>query len=288
MDLDILRYFMVVAKTQHITKASKILNISQPSLSLAIRRLEAEIGFELFHRKKRSIELNEYGAIFLEHVTAADKEFNAGLVRMHEMKKIQQNFISLCVPTSSTKQQLMDVLLREGFNLKFFSLPNNWQKALLEDQIDLITTIEECVLPQVDRVTLRQMKLAFVCSKNHPLARQKRVAVADINNYPFSSTSTQHTPLVCAKKQLTAAGLNPHVTFFGNNTADILYSVASSERLALVIKSHLPARHELHILDVEGVEITLPLYLYWKTNNAKFSLTHAIQYIKEFYSHLED
>ena len=61
MELLQLRYFLVAAQYQHMTKAAEHLQIAQPALSQAIHRLEAEIGVPLFERKNRSIELNEEG-----------------------------------------------------------------------------------------------------------------------------------------------------------------------------------------------------------------------------------
>ena len=61
MELLQLRYFLVAAQYQHMTKAAEHLQIAQPALSQAIHRLEAELGVPLFERKNRSIELNEEG-----------------------------------------------------------------------------------------------------------------------------------------------------------------------------------------------------------------------------------
>ena len=61
MELLQLRYFLVAAQYQHITKAAEHLRIAQPALSQSIHRLEAELGVPLFTRHNRSIELNEEG-----------------------------------------------------------------------------------------------------------------------------------------------------------------------------------------------------------------------------------
>ncbi len=66
MELLQLRYFLVAAQYQHMTKAAEHLQIAQPALSQAIHRLEAELGVPLFERKNRSIELNDEGIIVYE------------------------------------------------------------------------------------------------------------------------------------------------------------------------------------------------------------------------------
>ena len=48
MDTATLKYFITVAQTQHMSKAAQKLNITQPSLSTSIRRLEADIGYQLW------------------------------------------------------------------------------------------------------------------------------------------------------------------------------------------------------------------------------------------------
>ncbi len=61
MDLKTLRYFVVVAEELNITRASKILMMSQPPLSNQIKNLEEELSTTLFIRGKRQLELTEEG-----------------------------------------------------------------------------------------------------------------------------------------------------------------------------------------------------------------------------------
>ena len=57
MELLQLRYFLVAAQYQHITKAAEHLRIAQPALSQSIHRLEAELGVPLFTRQNRILTL---------------------------------------------------------------------------------------------------------------------------------------------------------------------------------------------------------------------------------------
>jgi DNA-binding transcriptional LysR family regulator len=67
VDLRQLRYVVAVVDAGGIRKASRQLDLAQPSLSQALRQLEAELGVELIRRSPRGIEITEAGGEFLEY-----------------------------------------------------------------------------------------------------------------------------------------------------------------------------------------------------------------------------
>lgn len=67
MNSDQLRQFKVIAETGSITKASEILYVTQPALSMALSRLEEELARPLFIRKGRSLEISEDGKKLLDY-----------------------------------------------------------------------------------------------------------------------------------------------------------------------------------------------------------------------------
>jgi len=63
-----LSQFLAVAETGNVTTAAETLNISQPTVSVNIRRLEEEYGVTFFRRSSRGVELTEFGKVLYEHV----------------------------------------------------------------------------------------------------------------------------------------------------------------------------------------------------------------------------
>lgn len=59
-----------IARFGHMTRAAESLGVSQPALSAAVRKLEDELGTELFHRTGLGVELTEAGKVFVEHARA--------------------------------------------------------------------------------------------------------------------------------------------------------------------------------------------------------------------------
>lgn len=77
MELRVLRYFLLAAREENITKAAELLHVTQPTLSRQLMQLERELGTKLFHRGQRSITLTDDGMLLKrraqELVALADK-----------------------------------------------------------------------------------------------------------------------------------------------------------------------------------------------------------------------
>ncbi len=66
MELRHLRYFVAIAEARSISRAAERLWVAQPGLSAQIRRLEVEIGVQLFVRHTRGVDLTAAGEVFLQ------------------------------------------------------------------------------------------------------------------------------------------------------------------------------------------------------------------------------
>jgi DNA-binding transcriptional LysR family regulator len=71
MELRHLRYFIAIAEERSFTGAAERLWVAQPGLSTQIRRLEAELGVQLFARHPRGVDLTAAGELFLERARVA-------------------------------------------------------------------------------------------------------------------------------------------------------------------------------------------------------------------------
>ena len=66
MELRLLEYFVAVAELEHMGRAAQRLHVSQSPLSRQIRRLEKELGLQLFVRRRQRIYLTESGHWLLQ------------------------------------------------------------------------------------------------------------------------------------------------------------------------------------------------------------------------------
>ena len=79
VELRHLRYFLAVADELHFGRAAERVHVAQPAISQQIRRLEAEIGTELFHRNRREVRLAPAGEALRDYAVRAIDEVNDGV-----------------------------------------------------------------------------------------------------------------------------------------------------------------------------------------------------------------
>lgn len=101
MEIQQLKYFLEVANTQHITRSAEKLNISQPSLSQSIRRLEEELGVKLFASRGRNIVLTESGEFLKEKLEPVMQRLDAIPEQLKSYADTERTTIRLHVTAAS-------------------------------------------------------------------------------------------------------------------------------------------------------------------------------------------
>ena len=82
-----LKYFLLVAREENITRAANLLHLTQPTLSRQLMQLEEELGVQLFHRSKHRIILTEEGMLLrrrAEEIVALAEKTRADLQHTEE------------------------------------------------------------------------------------------------------------------------------------------------------------------------------------------------------------
>jgi DNA-binding transcriptional LysR family regulator len=92
---DQLRVFVAVAERQHVTEASRALNLAQSAASSAIATLEARHGTKLFNRIGRNIELTEAGRAFLQEARAVLARAEAAELALVEFGNLKRGVLSV-------------------------------------------------------------------------------------------------------------------------------------------------------------------------------------------------
>lgn len=112
MELRHLRYFVVVAEEGHVTRAAERLGIQQPPLSQQIHALEAELGFQLFRRKPRGVELTDVGRTFYEDARAILSRVEEARARADRTARGEQGKLVVGFTSSSPLNPFVPAVMR--------------------------------------------------------------------------------------------------------------------------------------------------------------------------------
>lgn len=145
MTLQQLAYFQVTARHSHITHAARELYISQPSLSVALRNLEMELGVALFERKGQGMFLTAAGQRFLTHVDRILSEVERARTEMERLSRLAGNSFTIGYISPLANEiiaECIDRLMREpklsGASLRSVELTTaQAEAALMADEVDV-------------------------------------------------------------------------------------------------------------------------------------------------------
>ena len=127
MEMSQMRFFLEVAKSEHITKSAEKLHISQPSLTQAIHRLEDDLGVPLFTQKGRNIVITEYGKFLKEKLEPIIDEIDGIPYQLQRMAKAGNETIHINVLAVSmlvTSAIIAYKQKKKGINFQLLQNPN--------------------------------------------------------------------------------------------------------------------------------------------------------------------
>ncbi len=181
MELRDLRYFVAVADHQHFTRAAMALGIAQPSLSQQIRKLERELGVELFHRTKRSVQMTPAGRAVLAEARSvlSQADVTSGVARLAasgEMGELTIGFIESVVFTGLPQMIGSFQESHPKVTLKLIEMSTVEQVAALRTHaIDVGLIRTPIAGDDIETETLFSEPLVVALPRKHPLAARASI-----------------------------------------------------------------------------------------------------------------
>jgi len=191
MEIRHLRYFVAVAEELHFGRAAQRLHIQQPPLSRQIQDLESELGFPLFERSRRRVELTPAGTALLGR---ARQVFDALEVAIHDARSASEGESGRLVvgyPSSLAYSGLTELL--RAFRTRFPSVEISLRELPPADQVDGLkggSLDVGFVRSSPDDPTLaaelvRREALMVVLPDDHRLAKQRSIPLKALAQEPF-------------------------------------------------------------------------------------------------------
>jgi LysR family hydrogen peroxide-inducible transcriptional activator len=193
MEMHQIRYFLAVAELLNFTQAAKSCNVSQPSLTRAIKLLEEELGGQLFHRERANTHLSELGRTVRPHLQQVYDTTHVAKELAKDMKRLRKMALKLGIMCTIAPSQLIDLIAsvqtrHEDIEIELLDA----DAASLEERLlsgDLEVAIYCSPGKELDEklhaLPLFEEQMMIVVPPEHPFAAKNAVMSADLNGEPY-------------------------------------------------------------------------------------------------------
>ncbi|WP_371367711.1 HTH-type transcriptional regulator GltC [Sporomusa rhizae] len=240
MQLRQLEYFQMVSKMKSMKKTAAFLNVSQPSISVAIKKLEEELGVSLINRNSKKFQLTKEGSVFLKR---ANEILDHVQYSMEEMNDYRLDHIATVkIGITPIVGAIIFPEIFEKFHTKYPHFKATFieegslviQELLEKGDIDLGMLILPSNLVGLEKVTITIEPIHVCFSNHHPLSRCSTVSFDQLKNYPFilfkeDTYSRQMVLAECEKYQII-----PEVVFSSRQVETIIGLVEAGAGISLL------------------------------------------------------
>lgn len=187
MEFEQLRQLDAMERAQTMSRAAQVLHISQPALSRSIKRLEADLGQELFEREGRHMHLNEAGRTAVEWARQLLRDEQ--LMR-DAVAAVARRARTLRVATVAPEPLWrLTSLLVERFPQETLTSQTASEdevvRGVVDGAFDLGIVCDAPTSPLLRSCHLMDERLSVTLPPNHPLAARREVTAQDLDGTTF-------------------------------------------------------------------------------------------------------
>jgi DNA-binding transcriptional LysR family regulator len=238
--LEELEWFVALAEAEHVTDAAAELGVSQPTLSRALARFEAQAGAPLFDRVNRRLRLNEYGQIVLEHARRSIAEMHSAGERITALRNPDRGRVRFAFLHSLASWYVPEQLrgfrdTAPGVAFELFQGPaHEITQRVRNGQADMAITAPRPGGPDFTWHQLYVERLCLAVPPEHRLAARARVRLSAAAGEPFIALAEQSglrqlTDDLCAEENV-----DPNIVFEATEIPTMEGLVAAGFGVAVV------------------------------------------------------
>lgn len=284
MEIRQLEFFHSVCKLNSISKAADELHVAQPSVSIAIQKLEEELGVRLFDRSQRQIILTAEGKIFSKRVNEILMNIGDSINEIRDSKACQQGSIKIGIPPMIGVflfPHIFAKFSKEYPDVKLIAVEAgslSIQKLLEDGSIDIgiITKNNSRSVLEIHPITAAQICVCL--PNNHPLNRLSSIPFSKLDGESFIllKEDTYNRQVImneCKKYQIT-----PQIIFSSSQIDTIISLVELGVGISFLFDTIAQKYANIHSVPLEE-PISSPIVLAW---NRKRYLTSASRAFIDF------
>lgn len=269
-----LREFCIVSKYENVTKAAEILFITQPALSMTLKKIEAEVGMPLFDRRGRYIYLNENGKMFYRFASKTLKEWEALMEKFHE-PETDDKLLRFCFSARYIPDYVLPMFSANNPNIPI-SIKEVDEKLImpfLQNEVCDIAVSgvcpEEHDAEGIVSTFFFKNQLLVSVPANNPLSSRRSIQFEDLHSEKFIRLSKQGEFTAEVNAQAKEHGImlttlqlvNYEVIKILQNNFDFLYFITSLQAEF----DHIPLKRRL--IPVEGDGFVKDMYISYLEKN---------------------
>ncbi len=244
MELRHLRYFVMAAEEENISRAAHRLNVSQPAVSRQIKDLEEELGLPLFTREPNGLKLTEAGTTALSHAreilrrSTAMAQAMTAFANQSKSVSIKVGFLPTALPGFLAEAMRRMNQSHSDVCVQIFEMsPKQQEDALRKGEIDLglIGQPSQAAKQEFHCEVIRRVEMAMVVPDNHRLAQRKTVSLDEFAEDGFLTLHGRNfpdRPKIMAEL-FERAGISPEIIMEASGITELLGLVGSGAGVAL-------------------------------------------------------
>ena len=284
-----LKYFQVVARLEHISKAAEELYVSQPALSKTISQLEKELGIRLFDRNGKYIKLNRYGKAFCAKVELALKTLEDVKHELKDMSNDPCEEIRLVVLASSHLLPELLSRFREQYPQVRFRLMQHLTNSNSQPDFDLCISAFPLTTRQIEHTTLLRESILLAVPLDHPLAKQSRVKLNELKNEKFivlkkGKELRKITDVICKEQNFV-----PQITFESDDPATVRGLIRAKQGIGFIpeVTWGGSTGKDVKLLKIEEGTFERTIFLAWNNGGYVTDLQQIFrQFVIDYFKHL--
>lgn len=191
MQLRQLEYFKMVCKVKSITKAAQLLNVSQPSVTVAIKKLEEELGVNLFERNLKKLVLTLEGSIFFKRAEKILSSVEYSLEEMHDYSLRHKADLRIGITPIVGAMIFPDIFEKIQAECRRFKVRFSEEgslmirELLLKGEIDLGILITSNISPGLENITIATEEIHVCFAEDHPLKNASAPPFNSLKEFSF-------------------------------------------------------------------------------------------------------
>lgn len=236
LDRYLIRYFLAVVDQGNFSRAAAHCNVTQPTLSVGIAKLERTLGVALFVRSNQRVALTEAGTRFLAHARRIEREFNLALLSLGQDAGVPalRMGVLASVPGTIVADAVAEVRPVSDARLELlFGTERELTSHLAKGRIDVALTLVERGGARFAEQPLLREGYALALHAAHPLARQEMIDAAQLAS-EVMIVRRHCEALSETSRHFTERGVRPHFALRTTNDERAMQMVAAGLGLTVM------------------------------------------------------